>query len=328
MSFLFYRQRNKFELSPEYCDFEKENTEIFDNKNDNELCLYDTLPPTTSEAMNCNIFDDHDPNSLDSGYGATNSDSPKASSLDSFNEDVLLDISQLTNDDENTRLQDFNKLLCDPIKNYDNPMTISRNTSKIKRSVSMLSNTSRVRSCLFKIDEENVNKKSFKRAILSPENESPKRVRVLGRVENIMPVKQTISRSLSVSEDTIKKAFQRESCENDLIGDFSKEFCLPLVSGKHYDLKSITPTTLALLLRGHFSNTISTFKLIDCRFPYEYEGGHINGAMNLYTKQQILDELLNNRNKEQIGYKNLQDNNMRQILIFHCEFSSQRGPNL
>lgn len=323
---LIYRQRNKYKLTSDYCDFDKENTEMFDGKNDNELCLYDTSPPTSSEAMNCNLFDDHDPNSLDSGYDATNGDSPKTSLLDSFNENVLLDISQLTNNDENTQLQDFNKLLCNPIKNYDNPITVSKNISKPKRSLSMVQNTSRVRSCLFKIGEENMNQKTFKRTILSPENDSPKRLRVLGRVENILPLKQNFSRSLSVSEDTIKKALQRESTENDLIGDFSREFCLPLVSGRHHDLKSITPTTLALLLRGHFNN-MGSFKLIDCRYPYEYEGGHIIGAVNLFTKQQILDELLTSKIKEEISYNKLQDTK-RHILVFHCEFSSERGPNL
>lgn len=43
-------------------------------------------------------------------------------------------------------------------------------------------------------------------------------------------------------------------------------------------LNSISPLTLATLLtgKGH-----THYIIIDCRFEYEYEGGHINGAINL-----------------------------------------------
>lgn len=295
---------------------------------DNDLCLYDTLIPPSSDLIDCNFLPDHDPNSLDSGYAATNSDSPKTSSFDSF-EDSILDITELNNDDENAQMHDFNKLLCDPIKSHEvNSHTTIAGVGLFKRSLSMLPNTSvpttsRARSCLFKVD---INYKSCKRAIISPENQSPKRLKVLGNVENIIQAKNKFSRSISACEDTIKTAFERES-ERDLIGDFSKEFCLPLISGRHQDLKSITPTTLAMLLRGHFNNTVASFKVIDCRYPYEYEGGHIIGATNLYTKQQVMNELLNSKATDSMSHKKIQSSK-RHILVFHCEFSSERGPNL
>ena len=59
------------------------------------------------------------------------------------------------------------------------------------------------------------------------------------------------------------------------------------------------------------------------RYPYEYEGGHIKGAENIYTQQQILSLLPETKQKPPA-----QDENNRQILIFHCEFSSERAPNL
>ena len=59
------------------------------------------------------------------------------------------------------------------------------------------------------------------------------------------------------------------------------------------------------------------FKIIDCRYPYEYEGGHIQGAVNLYTQDQINSFL-----QDKFNDSTARDN----ILIFHCEFSSERGP--
>lgn len=68
---------------------------------------------------------------------------------------------------------------------------------------------------------------------------------------------------------------------------------------------------------------------LDCRYPYEYEGGHIRGAKNFYTKEQILQEFVNS--KDGVNKPDSSDatvSNKRTILVFHCEFSSERGPNL
>lgn len=192
-------------------------------------------------------------------------------------------------------------------------------------------NSSKVRSCLFKKDH--IELKSFKRPEPPMESRTPQTKRF--KIENeesesndsaavpevSCPVLQ---RSISATEESIKYALQRSSTEPDLIGDFTKAFCLPLTVGRHQDLKSITPSTLALLMRGEFTHTSITFKVIDCRYPYEYDGGHINGAINLFTKDQVLDTLLNTKISTAINSEMHQSN----ILVFHCEFSSERGPNL
>lgn len=115
------------------------------------------------------------------------------------------------------------------------------------------------------------------------------------------------------------------STDPDLIGDFSKPFILPLVSGRHQDLKSISSYTLADLIRSQFDHVIASFKIIDCRYPYEFIGGHISGAVNLYTKDQILSELVEIKSEVPIVQLDVPK---RHILVFHCEFSSERGPNL
>lgn len=143
------------------------------------------------------------------------------------------------------------------------------------------------------------------------------------------PAQQTSSRQpfrryVSMNDAEILSALARSDNkdEPDLIGDFSKPFALPLMEGRHRDLKSISSDTVAGLLRGQFKDTVASYKIIDCRYPYEYEGGHIRGAINLYTQEQILEEFLKQKTEHTDA------NGKRNIIIFHCEFSSERGPKL
>ncbi|XP_023239722.1 M-phase inducer phosphatase-like, partial [Centruroides sculpturatus] len=127
-------------------------------------------------------------------------------------------------------------------------------------------------------------------------------------------------RSISLNEVAIMNAVQRSIQEPDLIGDFSKPYALPLVEGKH-DLKNIIPETVAQLIRGYYQDIVKSYIIIDCRYPYEYEGGHIKGSRNIYTKESLYSEFLSGQKAD----AQIQDRN---ILIFHCEFSSERGPDL
>lgn len=82
---------------------------------------------------------------------------------------------------------------------------------------------------------------------------------------------------------------------------------------------------MAQLIRGEFKNTVASYRVIDCRYPYEFEGGHIHGAENLYTPEQIMNELVNSKTESPNVSS---EETMRNIIIFHCEFSSERGPKL
>ncbi|XP_047114374.1 M-phase inducer phosphatase-like isoform X1 [Schistocerca piceifrons] len=141
-----------------------------------------------------------------------------------------------------------------------------------------------------------------------------------------------IQRSFSETEATIKRALQKASQEPDLIGDFTKPFILPLMDGRHQDLKSISPETLASLIRGQYKDSVASYTIVDCRYPYEYDGGHIQGARNLYTKDQIWKEFVDIQrpsNRSSNGDDQyVSSDEKRNILIFHCEFSSERGPNM
>ncbi|XP_060536862.1 M-phase inducer phosphatase-like [Cylas formicarius] len=123
------------------------------------------------------------------------------------------------------------------------------------------------------------------------------------------------------SSERIKIAVQDSNSHSELIGDFTGNYRLPLTKTRHENLKAVDANTVAKLLRGDYIDEIGSFKIIDCRFPYEYNGGHISGAINLYTFDQC--SALLDRAQENFKLKE-----EKQILIFHCEYSAERGPNM
>ncbi|KAL3865041.1 hypothetical protein ACJMK2_006674 [Sinanodonta woodiana] len=113
-------------------------------------------------------------------------------------------------------------------------------------------------------------------------------------------------------------------CGNtEFIADGSKPYCLPTVRGRHSDLKSLTPNTVADVLKGSYSDHVESCTIIDCRYPYEYDAGHIKGAINIYRGEEVRNLLLQ-PTMSCFSSKS----SKRNILIFHCEFSSERGPKL
>nr|XP_032808370.1 M-phase inducer phosphatase 2-like [Petromyzon marinus] len=120
--------------------------------------------------------------------------------------------------------------------------------------------------------------------------------------------------------EAVQQALDACLDEEKMLGDFSRPCSLPTVSGKHQDLNYITQDTMAALLRGEFSDSVPRFLVLDCRYPYEFEGGHVRGALNLFREEQLVQQLLrgapapNSPASEQL------------VLVFYCEFSSERGP--
>ncbi|KAG8546232.1 hypothetical protein GDO81_019421 [Engystomops pustulosus] len=174
--------------------------------------------------------------------------------------------------------------------------------------------------------ESPTNKPSARHATKRPEiphGDMPDKIKrrrsMVELIEDHEPEKGTcLMRSKSFSKETIESAFDND--QRDLIGDFSKAFLFPTVSGKHQELKYIAPEMMTLIMSGQYHSLIERCVIIDCRYPYEYEGGHIKGAINLYMEQEVVEHLLKNPIQPH-GSK-------RVIIIFHCEFSSERGPRM
>ncbi|KAH0509974.1 M-phase inducer phosphatase 1 [Microtus ochrogaster] len=157
----------------------------------------------------------------------------------------------------------------------------------------------------------------------SPRRSTKRRKSVSSPVKTdvIEPTQELLHQSLSLTSSpkgTIENIL--DSDPRDLIGDFSKGYLFHTVSGKHQDLKYISPEIMASVLNGKFANLIKEFVIIDCRYPYEYEGGHIKGAVNLHMEEEVEDFLL----KKPI----VPTDGKRVIVVFHCEFSSERGPRM
>lgn len=100
----------------------------------------------------------------------------------------------------------------------------------------------------------------------------------------------------------------------------------------------ISGDTYLKLIRGDYHEHYFKVVTLDCRFSYEFVGGHINGAQNLLTRQQLqsiyslnltLQERKNFPRKaasdEGIATTNISPKKSI-CFVFHCEFSSSRGP--
>lgn len=74
-----------------------------------------------------------------------------------------------------------------------------------------------------------------------------------------------IQRSYSETATTIMQAIMKTDSQPELIGDGSRSCALPLVQGRHQDLKSITCATMARLLNGEYKEEVNSFQLVDCR---------------------------------------------------------------
>ena len=79
-------------------------------------------------------------------------------------------------------------------------------------------------------------------------------------------------------------------------------------------LPRISKETMIEVLDGHFDHLYEKRVVIDCRFEYEYQGGHIDGAVNFNDKEQLASHLFD------------LEPTSKALLIFHCEYSAHRAP--
>nr|XP_039258732.1 LOW QUALITY PROTEIN: M-phase inducer phosphatase 3-like [Styela clava] len=138
-----------------------------------------------------------------------------------------------------------------------------------------------------------------------------------------------LNRSKSYNELDVMKAVDQGCEDASLVGDFSRACSLPTVTGRKQDLKYITSKTLVDVLKE--KHNVGMVEVVDCRYTYEYEGGHVNGAVNVWTEEQLIERYFNCAKPMWATSKQQQaqaGTAKPHILIFHCEFSSERGPKL
>jgi M-phase inducer tyrosine phosphatase len=81
------------------------------------------------------------------------------------------------------------------------------------------------------------------------------------------------------------------------------------------------------LLDGNYDSQIADYHVVDCRFDYEYNGGHIFGAVNINTTNGVEEFLLGSAStkpKQSVSG----DPAKKTVVVFHCEFSVKRAPTL
>ncbi|KAI1810989.1 M-phase inducer phosphatase [Poronia punctata] len=86
--------------------------------------------------------------------------------------------------------------------------------------------------------------------------------------------------------------------------------------GENDGIPRVSRATFLDLLDGKYNEHFTQKVVIDCRFEYEYEGGHINGAVNYNDKELLARHLFETPMEG------------KTILIFHCEYSVHRAPRM
>jgi M-phase inducer tyrosine phosphatase len=69
------------------------------------------------------------------------------------------------------------------------------------------------------------------------------------------------------------------------------------------------------LLSGVYDAHFKDLFIVDCRYGYEYAGGHIRGAVNANSPETLIDGFFSRALPNS-------------VVVFHCEFSHNRGPQL
>jgi M-phase inducer tyrosine phosphatase len=130
---------------------------------------------------------------------------------------------------------------------------------------------------------------------------------------------------------TEEKRFPTAFCSQDIpVPDFdevpdSSASDNPEDSGKDVQFLPVLPRsdivprisgeTLVGVLSGIYNDKFDILFIMDVRYPYEYGGGHIRGAINVNTSEQFTEMFFQNPIPSA-------------LIIIHCELSHNRGPQM
>ncbi|KAM5362292.1 hypothetical protein ACJA88_014085 [Fusarium oxysporum] len=109
--------------------------------------------------------------------------------------------------------------------------------------------------------------------------------------------------------------YQKSGGPANPIDGFGNAPCLSFDSSTDMIPRISTETLSSLLDSQLHSRRLGTI-IVDCRFRYEFEGGHVAGAINLHNEDLIDSWLLTAKQGTQ------------QIVVLHCEHSAFRAPKM
>ena len=93
------------------------------------------------------------------------------------------------------------------------------------------------------------------------------------------------------------------------------ELTIPVIPSSGIPIPKITGDTLCDIIDGKYDILFQELYIVDCRYDYEYDGGHIKNACNI-NSPEVLSEAFFEQPFEDA------------LIVFHCEFSQNRGPQM
>ncbi|KAL1311535.1 hypothetical protein AAFC00_001655 [Neodothiora populina] len=141
-----------------------------------------------------------------------------------------------------------------------------------------------------------------------------------------LPPRKQVRRSLSMfqhPDDVMKdhsEEYQPATSNSPLAMDVNEEYkhMLPhfIPDDEPDSLPRIQQDTLLNILNGNYNTYYDQIYIVDCRFEYEYNGGHIDGALNFNDKEALAGKLFE------------AEPSSKTLLVFHCEYSELRAPRM
>jgi len=103
-----------------------------------------------------------------------------------------------------------------------------------------------------------------------------------------------------------------------------------LRTDKNPDILFILPETLASWMNANGGTSQAQIILLDCRYSYEYKGGHIKGALNITSLKDLQSTAFTCKSIEERRACMMEEadkeNLKTPVIIFYCESSTKKGP--
>ncbi|RMY45171.1 hypothetical protein D0863_16094 [Hortaea werneckii] len=165
---------------------------------------------------------------------------------------------------------------------------------------------------------------NFNRANGSPSTNHVRK-QSAGRPNFVRPQRKVMRRSLSMfqhPDDIMREDEEHFESPSRLasVMDVDQQEHQPILphftSSEEPDgLPRISQETLLDVLDNKYNDRYDQIKIIDCRFEYEYSGGHIENAINRNDKHDLAAELFD-----------ANTSSSSTLIVFHCEYSVHRAP--